>query len=297
MAYRSRRRPKRRRSSQRVGRIVIALLLLGLAVYFVTISAAGNWVAQNVVAPLFRAASPAPEATDGPALVLDEPAKTEQAGETQQVSMAAFTAYGLQMGAFSNESNAQNEADNLRARGAGGYVLHEGGHYRVLASAYETQEQIQKVRDQLKAENIDSGIYKIQTNAITLKITTSSAQLRVFKNAVESMATARKTLYEAFEALDSAAATMEQSIQTIRSLHDDLSSKKDALDEAAKGSQSLVLDALNQWYGFTLQALSALSENTSESALDFSSQMKYTHIAVICETRNFVERIESGAVS
>ncbi|MBQ7455191.1 MAG: SPOR domain-containing protein, partial [Clostridia bacterium] len=67
----------------------------------------------------------APEATAAPR-------ETSAARRTQEVTFSAHTLYALQLGAFTQQSAAQQLAQEYAARGAAGYVAQDGDAYRVL---------------------------------------------------------------------------------------------------------------------------------------------------------------------
>jgi hypothetical protein len=48
----------------------------------------------------------------------------------------------------SSKTNADTQATALQQRGAGGYVMEDGGRYRVLAAAYTAEESLKQVREQ-----------------------------------------------------------------------------------------------------------------------------------------------------
>ena len=131
MEYRKRNRSRiRRRSSAQpapsgAGRVITALLIIGAIVYIVSASAAGTWIAKNIIAPIFdMLASNKPTTTDADisgnnedVIVLsgDETAEPASAA-SDELSLPALNCYALQMGAFSEIANAQSEAARSPAR-------------------------------------------------------------------------------------------------------------------------------------------------------------------------------------
>ena len=53
-------RRKRRRKDSGMGKFMVSLMVVGTAVYIITASAAGTWLAEKVMAPAFTALSELP---------------------------------------------------------------------------------------------------------------------------------------------------------------------------------------------------------------------------------------------
>ena len=126
---------RRRRRRKRSGiRTMTVLLMLGLAVYLITASAAGKWLSEKVMAPAFSALSELPLFTGGGLDSLENEA-SEPSGDALSVSLSSdsssFTStldvpsiscFALQMGVFSSKDNADKLSEEMRSKGAGVYV-------------------------------------------------------------------------------------------------------------------------------------------------------------------------------
>ena len=155
----ARRRRRRRRNGIRT---MTVLLMLGLAVYLITASAAGKWLSEKVMAPAFSALSELPLFTGGGLDSLENEA-SEPSGDALSVSLSSdsssFTStldvpsiscFALQMGVFSSKDNADKLSEEMRSKGAGGYVYSDGSVYRVLASCYQSESEARTVKERLR---------------------------------------------------------------------------------------------------------------------------------------------------
>lgn len=178
MEYRRKRRASSRRkasgraaarrsgsTSSDAGRAIVSLLMVGAIVYLVSASAAGTWIAENVMAPMISAFSgktngdsdgsqsvsgtPTPDGSLSTAVDLSAGASSG-ATVSAQVSLPALDCFMLQMGVYTSKSNAEAQAEALQAQGAGGYILEDAStgeiRYRVMASGYDSAESAKALR-------------------------------------------------------------------------------------------------------------------------------------------------------
>ena len=91
------------------------------------------------------------------------------------------------MGFHSTKQAADEEAAAARARGAAGYVL-SGNGFSVLAAAYGSRSDAQKVQTQLRSSHqIETAVVDIVRPEITLRLTGQQAQLTALTDACTLM--------------------------------------------------------------------------------------------------------------
>lgn len=209
MEYRRKRRASSRRkasgraaarrsgsTSSDAGRAIVSLLMVGAIVYLVSASAAGTWIAENVMAPMISAFSgktngdsdgsqsvsgtPTPDGSLSTAVDLSAGASSG-ATVSAQVSLPALDCFMLQMGVYTSKSNAEAQAEALQAQGAGGYILEDAStgeiRYRVMASGYDSAESAKSVKTRLIGEGIDCTVYELSTAAATFRVTASEDRI------------------------------------------------------------------------------------------------------------------------
>ncbi|MDD3919652.1 MAG: SPOR domain-containing protein [Eubacteriales bacterium] len=303
MEYRRRRRRKKRQDGVSGGaKLAAALLFAGLVVYFIGASPLADWLTGAVVTPVFSAigsvlkpvsaaaqtASPLPTST-APA----EPAEPA-AGEyqTTEIRPEPLSLYALQMGVYASRENADAQAQSLKARGAAGYVLEDAGKYRVLAAAYTQDSALQNVRKQLTLEGLESAAYPMQTQQPVLRVTAT-------KDQTEGLEAAFRALFEAQAALGDAALRFDSESQTIdtgraqaKTVYDTLTEAYTAFSALAKNDNA-VLQQVDNCYQECFKQLESLSGGTAQSTVDFSSQMKYTHLYMAHVYRNLMDTISA----
>ena len=107
--------------------ILLALAYLGAA------TKAGTFLAEKVVRPVFEQLGvfagdrAAPEASSSPE-------------GTVSYTAPAMDFYFLQVGVYASQENAETEAKSIQSQGGAGYVYQDKEDFRVILSAYTSQD-------------------------------------------------------------------------------------------------------------------------------------------------------------
>lgn len=137
------------------------------------------------------------------------PSKTEAdnqgdtARQSRELSLSAHTLYALQLGAFTQEDAARQLAQEFSARGAAGYVLCDGGTYRVLAAAYPTRAEAQAVQTRLSGQNISTYIHPCVQEAVSLRAGGQGRQVAAVEEALRYLDGLGGKLHTLSSSLDS----------------------------------------------------------------------------------------------
>lgn len=320
----ARRVAKRRKRglTPEAARGLLVLGVLGICVYVALATPVGTFIAERVIAPIFRKSEAASENEAGGQSTpivqeVDEPSstpgsasgnsfallpettggggegQTASAGESGELELqvSAQTYYAIQLGAFSSQENAEVEGERMRARGAGGFVYHSDGHYRVLAAIYETQEEARSVKTQLKEQNgQDAGIYVISLPALALRVTAGKDQLSAVKTGFDSLASQCGQILALCEKFDrgeiteqDARAALGDYAKTLRGPLGQLEGAKDAIGSA-------LCETLTACAG-ELERTAAAQTGTS---VEFSAKLKYAHLKEVCSYASLLQKITAG---
>lgn len=107
----------------------------------------------------------------------------DETPEERELTLPAATWYALQLGAFENETAAEELSRQFAKRGAAGYVWRDG-RYRTLAALYPTQDEAQNVRRQLsESHTVDSYLYPIALPALRVRMNGMKGQLDILEAA------------------------------------------------------------------------------------------------------------------
>ena len=80
--------------------------------------------------------------------------------------------YLLQMGAYADPEEAHAQALLIQSMGAGGYIYEdEQGFNRVFAAAYEDQESLLQVQQQVRSSGYENTAYSIHPDGVKVTLT------------------------------------------------------------------------------------------------------------------------------
>lgn len=310
MEYRRKRRASSRRrasghaaarrggsASSDAGRAIVSLLMVGAIVYLVSASAAGTWIAENVMAPMISAFSGKENRGDGDVQSVGDlqtpdgslsTAVDLSAGASSkntvsaQVSLPALDCFMLQMGVYSSKSNAEAQAETLQAQGAGGYILEDTStgetRYRVMASGYDSAESAKSVKTRLVEEGIDCTVYELSTAAAAFRVTASEESIPQIEAGFAALEKAQGALATAAIDFDKNSMSVEEGQTLALNILSTLESDMGGLlsFDGTDGTLSQLLDA----YRDAKAALQSLSSGSYDSIVGFSAQLKHTLLYV-----------------
>ncbi len=170
---------------------------------------------------------------------------------TREIAFPGETWYALQMGAYQFKEQALSAAQADPARGAAGHVYGKDGGWRVLAAAYASRAEAQRVLTLLKeAHGIETVVYAIERPSVTLRLKGTQTQLDAAA-ALDYLRSAGKRLSALSLALDDRTASAETARQTLTSEKQTVSALLKSLSATFRGRDAEALI----WLGDTLSAL------------------------------------------
>ena len=289
MRYNQRRRTRTSKSSQ-FARAFLVLVILGVCIYIAIATTAGNFIAQNIIAPAieFVDSKIRPDkiqqaekqdieqdkGQDENILSLTQTSVKKPPSKSEQITIEPKTVYALQLGAFSSEENAKVEADNLKTRGAGGYVFLDG-HYRVFASMYYDEQDAQKVKEKLLSENqMESSIYTLSIPGAEIKVTAGEDKLEAVKEAFNIFEQSQQSIFELCNKYDKKELGREQINVELRKILENTNKPIQTLKGVGSGEiGDELLKALESMVNNIDQCL-----NSNDDDAVYSSKLKYMHM-------------------
>lgn len=189
-----------------------------------------------------------------------------------------MTCFALQMGVYQSRANADARAGEIQGQGAGGFIMEDGGRYRVLAAAYADETSLRQVREQLTAEGMECAAYTLAVPERMLQVTAASEQTGAIQDAFTALHELQGELTAAALQFDQEQRSPAEGRESAAGLLARLRSACEGLAALDQGEDSGVIAALNACYRDCDGALSELSQYQTESFVDFSSKMKYTQL-------------------
>lgn len=200
------------------------------------------------------------------------------------------TFYTIQLGAYAGLDAARSQAAAYTGRGAAGYIL-EDDKFRVLASAYTTQEDAMTIQQRLESQGISAYIYILQTDEVELRITATADQQIAIQNIFSFVEGAMQEIGACSLALDKQTMTAEAIISRMETLYAQGDSLKKKLLRLVPGGSDGVVDSMLSLLETTQNAISSVKTQNSQDSLAMASKIKYNYLDVLCNYVRFNQSI------
>lgn len=291
-------RHKKRRTRRRSGaganagaifRIILLIAIAGAAVYLVCSSSVGTFISQNLIAPIFSAMSD-PEQTYAPTPTFGA---IDIGGSVEGVvTLPGLSCYALQMGAYASPDNADLTASAIKAEGGAGYIVFAEERYRVLAAGYGDQEDAASVRERLQSAGRDCTLFLIESFEEQFLVTSTQDNIAKIDTAFSALYSAISSMEEASIAFDKENMTPEEGSEAVRTIAQTVDAARLAFD--ISGENSMIADIAAAMDEFSA-SLHELADFGAQSALDFSSGMKYAQLAMISKYVDLANKLRGDA--
>ena len=284
--------PKKRKYAS----LIIVAVILGITAYFVGAGAAGGWLAKNVINPVFNsdvghAEEPASSTTGAFAADTIESTSLPSATETQaeeQLTAQSITLYALQIGAFTDESNAKQTAQQVISRGGAGYVAYDGNLYRVLVAGYTSENDAKSVKAELESQAISTTVFKLESGALEFRIGAEQQQIDAVKACFEMVPIVVSELQQIIYDADKGN-KVDDRIAALNTKVGDVTARLKTIVSA----DAQALSSLIAYMDSLCEKLGGIHKSTDISAVAFSSELKYNLIGVVVDYSTFFKKLSS----
>lgn len=290
--------PRRKR---KYANVILVIIILGIAVYLISAGAAGKWLAENIIDPVFNngstnagtptgtisGASPAPSVSGNVISPVTLPAATGTRAQ-QNVTAAELSLFTLQTGAFSDESNAKTAASDIIARGGAGYIAYDGDLYRVLLAGYLSQTDADDVKTRLEGEGIAAKVYNIKSGALSFSIEAEQSQIDAIKACFDVVPQAAQTLQQIVfnsdkgQNVDADITALQQNVNAVSQ-----NFSKTVSSEVA------AIKSLQTYMGTFCETINNIPLSSSVSNVEFFAKLKYTLIGIVVDYSAFLGQLNN----
>ena len=281
-------------------KIFAVIVVLGILVYILSSGTVGKFISDQIITPVANfftgeeSEQPQVEESPSPSPSATESEKEGQADSQNVVSktieLPQNAYFALQMGVFNNEQNAQDAAEQLRQQGGAGYILEDGGQYRVLMSAYHTQEEAQTVKERLQSEGMDTSIYEFTSAATSFNVKGAETYVVIIQEVFGSLPTLIDEVYNLSIALDQGQMDLEAANESLSTLITNINEQNEQLGTIGSNSDNEVVGSLLSAVSSTKQLLDIAAKATTVA--EMSTQLKYVQIQLIDQYLGVIGQIE-----
>lgn len=281
--------PKRK---PRYANWIIAAVILGIAAYLIGAGAAGGWLAKNVIEPVFGKDNTSSAATPGET-VSPTATTAQQSGEQSEtaterveenITAGEITLYTLQVGAYTDEGNAQSSAETIKEMGGAGYVAYDGELYRVLAAGYLTESDAKEVQTSLESQSVTSTVFQLKSGTLEFKIGATPSQVEAIKACFDAIPAAVESLQQIVFDADRG----ENVDDDIKALADDINAVYGNLEAAISPDESAI-QSLAAYMSEFCEKMNNIPVSTDVSAVEFSAELKYNLIGIVVDYSAFLK--------
>ena len=208
----------------------------------------------------------------------EKPMQSEQTHKN--VSAESMPFYILQMGAYTDRNDAQEQADRIRQLGAGGKVFEEGSVFRVFAAAYMDENSLMKVHAQVRADGFEATPYITEKKTFRLTLDGDKEAVSVAENAVKLLNNVPSALCELCLSYDKGEADDEAVKAKLSSLQ---RSSTECIQSAEKMNVDSIAPILNVIKSYAENISTFLEEHDTIDAQSLSGELKYLQLSVITD--------------
>ncbi len=189
----------------------VVLLSIVLIAGIITLSPLGDYLTEHVFQPVvaFFGAEKKEDRDIVSALKTQEQSPQASTAPTPSATPAENSLhivetpyYLLEMGVFTEQAQAKEHAEKIRAMGAGGMICQEGSLYRVFAAAYRDEESLKKVQSQVRTDGFEATPYITEQNSVLLKLKGDAKAVKATESAVDMLSEIPDTLCDLSLAFD-----------------------------------------------------------------------------------------------
>ncbi|MGE5494344.1 MAG: SPOR domain-containing protein [Burkholderiales bacterium] len=287
------------RKKRKYANVILVLIILGIAAYLISAGAAGKWIAENIIDPVFNSggtnAAPPAGSSDGISPLPSLPGDTispvtlpaaSGARAQQNLTASELSIFALQTGAFSDESNAKSAAGDIALRGGAGYIAYDGDLYRVLIAGYLSQSDADNVKTRLEGEGIAAKVYNIKSGSLSFNIEAEQSQIDAIKACFDAVPQAAQSLQQIVYDSDKG-----QNVDAdITALKERINLVTQNLNKAVS-SEAAAIKSLQTYMGTFCETINNIPLSSSVSSVEFLSKLKYTLIGVVVDYSAFLDSL------
>lgn len=266
---------RKRKQPNKAPSAMLVIIIIGIIVYFVSAGAVGTFISSNIVNPVIaffsgeQAAEPTPK-----------PSPSDIAGGdtiTEQITIESKTLYAIQAGVFTDQKNASALAKSVQNQGGAGYIKEEGS-YRVLLSAYKTEEEAKSVKSKLLEQNgMQTSVHEMICSGASLEITAPEETIALVKEAISMAFEYVDQLYNISMSSDKKELNIEEAASAVENIKTRAVGYRDSLDQLQNMSENETVKALFALYTELVERMDIITKSNITDT-EFSAGIKQSYL-------------------
>ena len=164
--------------------------------------------------------------------------------------------------------------------------------FRVLAVGFQKEEDAKKVKEQLKADGVESHVYPVSSSGADMKITATKTNISAIRSAYEMWEEKYLALEKVIRDLDSDAIPVTDACGQMEKIKKEMDTKRDELKAInARQDDNAVLSGLVSLYESGSKSLGGVLAEKSSDKVTVSSRIKHAHIEMVMLYKDYMTQI------
>ncbi len=201
---------------------------------------------------------------------------------SEDIKMNSITLYGVQLGVFTKQENAEASASKFKASGSAGYIMKDDALFRVVDSVFYTEADAKVLRDEYrKSLSPDACILKVEVSGVNWNVNATRDQINAIRSSLVTIQNQLVILINTQKAAQQNQGTADDWKQAITGASAQLKLSSDQLMKAVGSTKSEIILKLNQSLLDSASKLDQLSQMDSAKPTALLSGLKYSIIDIL----------------
>ncbi len=276
--------------------VMFVLLCCALTVFLLSTSYVGDKLVNQFITPTFakimgRTITSAPSELPVMAQAQERVPPPSPVMEKVVFELPETSWYLLQMGAYADPEEAHAQALALQSMGAGGYIYEdEQGFSRVFAAAYQDQDSLLQVQQQVRNSGYENTAYSIHPDGIQVTVSGQGTDAQRLKTAMETIQNVPRSLTEFALKYDKNDLNPAQAIQFMNELSVSLAAARQWFDGQRETSPMAQMDEYAAWIMDSISTFLAKSDTMNK--VECGAAVKHFQIESILKYNILIKDIE-----
>lgn len=201
---------------------------------------------------------------------------------SEDIKMNAITLYGVQLGVFTKQENAETSAEKFKKDGSAGYIMKDDALLRVVDSVFYTEADAKTLRDEYRKNlSPDACILKVEVSGVNWNVNATREQIDAIRSSLMTVQNQIVALINTQKAAQQNQGSADDWKLAISNASAQFKSSSDQLMKAVGSTNSEIIQKLNQSLLDSAEKLEQLSKKDSADKAALLSGIKYSIIDIL----------------
>ena len=206
-------------------------------------------------------------------------------------STSTYKFYAVSISNFTSKTQAEENANDIHAKNAGGFVFLQSGKYYVLASIYQNKNDAESVATNLSTLSYTPEVIEISFEKANFSNCSSGNLKNNYLQFLDEFKLAYQKLYDISVSLDTSVFSETKSRIEIDAIKTNFKNKMEELSSGTSSNDGVYFATLKRYAGKIENSLSELVEYESTQNYPLSAKIKYVYMDIINSLKELSESL------